>query len=158
MSSSDSAGRGARPIYRAPMRPRDRDTPPGAGAEFGLEHGVVGIGDVQGEKGERMLRRFSELPDGSFVWTRVSDGSYRLGQIAGARRRDDSPAASEVGIHNVRPAAWLDRPLGDDEVPTAVADTFARGGRNFQRTHDELAERETAKLWDAYGPSERRSF
>jgi hypothetical protein len=154
MSSPDRAGRDARPIYRAPMRPRDRDAPPGAGAEFGLKHGLVGIGDVRGDKGERMLRRFAELPDGSFVWTRPTDGTYRLGRIAGACRRDDSAAASEVGIHNVRPATWLDRPFGDDEVPTAVVDTFARGGRNFQRTHDELAERRTVELWDACGPSE----
>ena len=153
MSSHDPAGRGARPIYRAPMRPRDRDAPQGAGAEFGLEHSLVGIGDVRGAKGERMLRRFADLPDGSLVWTRASDGSYRLGRIAGACRHDDSPAARAVGIHNVRPATWLDRPFGDDEVPTAVIDTFARGGRNFQRTHDELAERETAELWDAYSPS-----
>jgi hypothetical protein len=153
MSQPDPSGRGERPIYRAPMRPRDRDAPQGAGAEFGLEHGLVGIGDAPGDKGERMLRRFAGLPDGSFVWTLASDGSYRLGRIAGAWRRDDTPAARAVGIHDVRPATWLDRPFGDDEVPTAVADTFARGGRNFQRTHDALAERETAELWDAYGPS-----
>lgn len=153
MSSPDPAGRETRPIYRAPMRPRDRDAPPGAGAEFGLEHGVVGIGDVAGAKGQRILQRFADLPDGSFVWTRVSDGTYRLGRIAGACRYDDSPAARDVGIHNVRPATWLDRPFGDDEVPTAVVDTFARGGRNFQRTHDDVAERETAELWDTCAPS-----
>jgi len=39
---------------------------------------------------------------------------------------------------------WLDRPFGPDEVPVAVAATFARGGRNFQRTHDAAAERRTA--------------
>jgi hypothetical protein len=34
-------------------------------------------------------------------------------------------------------------------VPVAVAATFARGGRNFQRTHDAAAERRTVELWEA---------
>jgi hypothetical protein len=133
-------------IYRAPMRARDRDLPQGPGADFGLEHGLVGMGD-DGEKGAGRLRRFAELPDGTFVWTRDSGGRYRLGRIAGPLRRDDSPAAREVGIRHVRPAAWLDRPFGEDEVPVAVAATFGRGGRNFQRTHEAGAERQTAELW-----------
>jgi hypothetical protein len=33
-------------VLRAPMRPRDHEIAPGAGAGFGLRHGVVGIGDV----------------------------------------------------------------------------------------------------------------
>ena len=156
-------------IYRAPMRPRDRDLPAGAGAEYGLTYGLVGIGDAlaepaaggmralddavaaaaeRGEKAGRMLRRFAELPDGAFVWTRVGDGSYRLGRIAGPWRYDASAAARAVGIHHVRPADWLDRPFGDHEVPPAVAATFARGGRNLQRIHDAGAERATAALWD----------
>jgi hypothetical protein len=139
-----------RAIYRAPMRARDRDdVASGTGAEFGIEHGVVGIGEVKGERGSRMLRRFADLPDGTFVWTRTTDGTYHLGCIAGPWRRDDSPAARSVGIHNVRPTNWLERPFGEDEVPTAVAATFARGGRNFQRTRDERAERRTAELWEA---------
>jgi hypothetical protein len=155
------------PIYRAPMRARDRDdVPAGAGADFGFEHGLVGIGDAlaaapatletalaaaaaaHGAKAARMLDRFAELPDGSFVWTRTADGAYRLGRVAGPWRYDDSPAARAVGIHHVRPADWLERPFGADAVPTAVADTFARGGRNLQRTRDERAERETAALWE----------
>src|SRR3954465_8237526 len=109
------------PIYRAPMRARARDLPAGAGAEFGLAHGVVGIGDAlprtpatideavaaAGGKPGRMLRHFAELPDGSLVWTRVTDGTYRLGRISGPWRYDDSPAARSVGIHHVRSATWL---------------------------------------------------
>ena len=137
------------PIYRAPMRARDRDAPDGAGARHGLRHGLVGIGDVPGEKGARMLERFAKLPDGTFVWTRAAEGKYHLGRIAGPSRYDDSAAAREVGIHHVRPATWIDRPFGPDEVPAAVAQTFARGGRNLQRTHDAAAERRTAELWSA---------
>jgi hypothetical protein len=147
------------------MRARDRDEDPGAGAAFGLAHGVVGIGDAldhppatlddaieaaraaHGAKAARMLERFADLPDGTFVWTEGPDGGYHLGRIAGPWRYDDSPAARAVGIHHVRPARWLDRAIGDREVPAAVAHTFSRGGRNLQRTHDEEAERETAALW-----------
>jgi len=140
------------PIYRAPMRARDRDdVPRGAGARFGIERGVVGIGPGSGEKAARMLHRFAELPDGAFVWTRTGDGAYRLGRIAGPLREDDSPAAREVGLAHVRAANWLDRAFGEDEVPPAVAATFGRGGRNLQRTHSEDAERRTAELWDRYG-------
>ncbi len=137
-------------IYRAPMRARDRDdVAPGAGAEFGLEHGLVGMGEGSSEKAGRMVSRFADLPAGVFVWTRTRDGGYRLGRIAGEYRHIDTPAARAVGIHHVRPAEWLDHPFGDDDVPPAVAATFARGGLNFQRTHDEAAERRTAELWEA---------
>ena len=125
-------------IFRAPMR---------ADARLALRHGLVGIREVPGEKGERMLRRFADLPDGTFVWTRTDDdGMYHLGRLAGEYRREAS------GLRHVRPADWLDRPFGDDEVPVAVAATFARGGRNFQRTHDAAAERRTAELWKAERP------
>jgi hypothetical protein len=155
------------PIFRAPMRPRGRDVPEGAGAEHGVEHGLVGTGDAlhdppatlgeavlaatgaHGEKAGRMLLRFAELPDGTFVWTRGVEDAYRLGRISGPWRYDNSPAAHRAGIHHVRPAIWLDRPLGEREVPGAVARTFARGGRNLQRIHDGEAERRTAELWDA---------
>jgi len=144
----------ATPVFRAPMRARDRDLPAGAGGEHGVEHGIVGIGDVEktdGEKGRRMLQRFCELPDGVFVWTR-GERFYFLGRIAGPCRRDDSAAAKEVGIHNVRPADWHERPFGEHEVPAKVAATFTRGGRNFQRTHGEDVERHTAELWREGAP------
>jgi hypothetical protein len=139
------------PIYRAPMHARDRDLPAGAGADFGVEQGVVGIGDGAGPRFERMLARFAGLADGTFVWTRGSDGRYRLGRITGPLRRERSAAAEEVGVVHVRPATWLARPFGDDEVPVAVAATFARGGRNLQRTRDDGAERRTAELWEQHG-------
>jgi len=146
------------PVYRAPMRARDREV---LGADHGLARGIVGIGDVlasppssldeavdaaareHGPKAGRMLRAFAELPDGTFVWTRAEDGSYRLGRIAGPWRYEESP----VGIVHVRPATWLDRPIGEDLAPPAVVQTFARGGRNLQRIRDERAERLTAQLW-----------
>jgi hypothetical protein len=158
-------------VVRAPMRARDRDVPAGAGALHGLRHGLVGTGDAldarpatlddavaattraHGEKAARLLRRFAELPEGTFVWTRAADGAYHLGRITGPWSYDDTAAAREVGIHHVRPADWLDRPFGEDEAPPAVIETFARGGRNLQRTRSEAAERRTAEIWAAGHPS-----
>ncbi len=134
-------------IYRAPMRARDRDLPAGAGADYGLAAGVVGIGPGVGEKAARMLHRFATVPAGSFVWTRASSGSYHLGQISGDLREDRSPAAIAVGVVHVRDTTWLSRAFQETEVPRAVAATFARGGRNFQRTHDVEAEQMTTEIW-----------
>jgi hypothetical protein len=152
-------------VLRVPMRPRDREIEPGAGAEFGLRHGVVGIGDVlddppatieaavaaatalRGDKAGRMLDRFARVEVGAFVWSRATDGTFHLGRIAGPWRYDDSPAAHAVGIHHVRPTRWLDRPIEDDEAPAEVARTFARGGRNLQRIRDAEAVCGTVALW-----------
>jgi hypothetical protein len=124
------------PIYRAPMR---------GGAEHALRAGVVGIGDLDGPR----VRRLAELPDDAFVWTRDTEGRYWLGRVAGEYRYDDSAAARGVGIVHTRPARWLPAAVAPDDVPAAVAATFARGGRNLQRTHDAEAERATAALWAA---------
>jgi hypothetical protein len=139
-------------VYRAPMRARDLDLPPGRGAEHGLARDLVGIGGdaSRGEKGARLLHRFALVPEGSFVWTRATDGRYHLGRIRGPWRYDASPDARATGIVHVRPATWLDRSFDESGVPAAVAATFARGGRNFQRTRDEAAERETERLWQRW--------
>jgi hypothetical protein len=148
------------------MRARVIETRPGAGADFAVDHGLIGVGErivpvpqtpaeavlgvtqIHGEKAARVLARFIGLPDGTFVWTRQSDGAYRLGRITGHWHYDDSPAAREVGIHHVRPARWSPRRFGDRDVPAGVARAFARGGRNLQRTHDHAAERQTAAYWN----------
>lgn len=145
------------PVYRAPMRARDRDVP---GADFGLSSGVVGIGDplpaapaslaeavlaateIHSTKAGRMLAAFAAVSDGAFVWTRAADGGFHLGRIAGPWRYLENDA----GIVHVRPATWLPRSLAP---PPAVRATFARGGRNFQRIRDAEAERLTAALWPA---------
>jgi hypothetical protein len=134
-------------IYRAPMRARDLDVPAGAGAEYGLSSGVVGIGPGRGEKAAQALHRFATIPPGVFVWTRDRAGNYHLGRIAGSVREDRSPAALAVGMVHVRDTTWLSRAFREQAVPAAVAQTFARGGRNFQRTHDVEAERITDEIW-----------
>lgn len=156
-------------IYRAPMRARSLDLPPYEGARFGVERGVVGIGEViepqpespeeaaatlartHNEKAGRMLARFAALPEGTFVWTRTEEDIYRLGRIMGPWRYDNSAGALRVGIPHVRETRWVGRELHLGEIPATVPQTFDRGGRNFQRIHDEEAERGTASLWGEHG-------
>jgi hypothetical protein len=81
------------------------------------------------------------------LWTRDADGLYRLGRIDGPYRYDSSAAAAAVDLVHVRPCTWLAEPLTESKVPAAVIATFARGGRNFQRTHDEAAELQSERIW-----------
>ncbi len=159
------------PIYRAPMRSRELQTSPYAGARFGVDRGLVGIGGsldpepeeleeaieltavTQGPKAARMLARFASLPEGTLVWTRTDDDAYCLGRVRGPWRWERSPAARETGIHHVRPTDWLPRELARERVPPAVAATFDRGGRNLQRTHDSEAETASERLWERHSPT-----
>jgi hypothetical protein len=95
-----------------------------------------------------MLHRFATVPDGAFVWTRDSAGGYHLGRLAGPVREETASGWRALGITHVRPTTWLPETFGEPDVPPAVAAAFARGGRNFQRTHDPDAERLTAGLWN----------
>lgn len=134
------------------MRARDLDLPPGAGAEYGIGDGVVGIGPGTGERAARLLHRFATVPEGVFVWTRDCGGGYHLGRVSGSMNEEASPSARRVGIAYTRPTRWLERVFAEAEVPARVAVAFARGGRNFQRIHDAQAERLTAELWTRLGP------
>jgi hypothetical protein len=148
-------------VYRAPMRARSIQLTAGKGADEAIERGIVGIGEPlarvprtldeaatelglsHGDKAGRLLRAFASVPEGTFVWTRTSDGRFRLGRISGPWRYE----SSRTGIVHTRPADWLERPFRPDDVPAAVAAAFARGGRNFQRIRSERAEERTRSLW-----------
>jgi hypothetical protein len=67
------------PVFRAPMRARASDAPPGTGAEHGLAHGIVGIGDTA----EARIGRFGGVPEGAFVWTRDTDGGRNFQRTHG---------------------------------------------------------------------------
>ena len=99
-------------LPRADARPRP-DLRRG-GRDVGLAHDLVGIGDVA----DRAVERFAALPDGTFVWTRSSDGLFHLGRIAGPHRPaphgDDRRAAP--------------RPAGDVAGPSASRGRGARRG------------------------------
>ena len=150
------------------MRARDRDLGQFEGSRFGVDAGLVGTGDElesvpadldeallaattrHGLKAGRMLERFADLPEGSFVWTQTGPDEYRLGRICGHWRYENSEAAKAAGIHHVRPAEWLADRFAAADIPEAVADTFARGGRNFQRTHDPQVDGQTAEIWERH--------
>lgn len=154
----------AAPVFRAPMGSRRDDIPQYAAVARALAQGLVGIGgrlssppdslgdaitalDRQhGERFARRLERFASAPEGAYVWTRDSDRLW-LGRLAGPWRYDADPEASEVDLVHVRLCQWLTAPVPDRLVPSAVHATFARGGRNWQQTHDADAARISATLW-----------
>lgn len=125
------------------MRSRRGDT---YAVERALSRGVCGMGEAEDERAERRLERFVAVPDGSFVWTRDRAGNTYVGRITGPWRRDEDGA--EVDLVNVRDTDWITVPVDPALVPAAVAQTFARGGRNFQRIHPGDVQAETAQLWE----------
>ena len=122
-------------VFRAPMR---------GAVDRALSIGVCGMGAATDERSQRRLERFGAVPDGSFVWTRDDSGNAYVGRIAGPWREDPH----EVDLVNVRDTDWVTEPVDPALVPAAVAQTFARGGRNFQQIHPGNVEAETAELWE----------
>ena len=123
-----------------------------AGAvERALDLGVVGVGgrlavppidladalarvsDEHDERVARRLERFMVIADGAEVWTRDEDGLFHRGVVTGPWRLDDSREAYDADLRHVRPCAWDEAALEEHRVPPAVAATYRRGGRNFQR-------------------------
>ncbi|ERG63112.1 hypothetical protein L332_01415 [Agrococcus pavilionensis RW1] len=133
--------------------------------ERALAEGVVGMGgalapsprtiveaaalaaEQHDERLAARIERFADAPDGAFVWTRDDDGLSWLGRLAGPWRYDPSPDASAVDLVHVRPCEWLGAPVAEADVPPAVRATFARGGRNWQRTHDAAVSSLSAEVW-----------
>jgi hypothetical protein len=135
-------------VYRAPMRSRRDDVDIAETHDRAFALGLCGLGDAAGDpRFDRRVDRFVHVEYGSHVWTREVDGRYRLGRIDGPYRYDSSAAAAAVDLVHVRPCTWLPEPLIESKVPAAVIATFARGGRNFQRTHDEPAELQSERIW-----------
>ncbi|MGV0644573.1 GAF domain-containing protein [Mycolicibacterium sp. XJ879] len=135
-------------VYRAPMRSRNDDFDAAAAVERALALGLVGFGEAGAdERLQRRVDRFADVADGAFVWTRDADGLYWLGRIDGPYFYDGDGAA--VDLVHVRPCRWLSRPLPESAVPAAVVATFARGGRNFQQTHDRDVGAQSQHAWDA---------
>jgi hypothetical protein len=147
------------PVYRAPMEP--------AAAEFAWNRGVCGMGgilrpapadlpaalagmaDAHGERAAARLHRFARVPDGAYVWTRSADG-YLLGRLLGPWRYDDSDRAGAVDLVHQRPCRWLADPVPEAEVPGGTLQTFGRGGRNFQQTHDVGISAQTSDVWTTH--------
>lgn len=139
-------------VYRAPMRSRSDEIDLGATVERARRLGLCGLGQRVRNLGERerlarRIARFAEVGEGSFVWTRDADGLYWLGRIDGPYFYDDDAAALAVDLVHVRPCRWLLEPVLESDVPTAVVATFGRGGRNFQQTHGDAVNTQTARIW-----------
>lgn len=153
------------PVYRAPMRSRDDAVPRGVGPERALELGICGIGGrlepapgslaealvaADAQSGIRLawrIERFAKAPIGAFVWTRDVDGLTYLGRIAGPWAYDAGEEAAAADLVHVRRCEWLAEPIDPADVPAGVQATFTRNGRNWQRIHDDDAERLSAVLW-----------
>jgi len=139
--------------YRAPMRSRLPSVDPTLAVERALSTGLVGIGgrlsavptdaaaaaartaDVYDERTARRLERFVAMPEGSEVWTRDPHGLFHRGTVTGGWSYDASAEAHAADLVHVRPCDWDAHALEEHRVPSAVAATFRRGGRNFQRIH-----------------------
>jgi hypothetical protein len=120
--------------FRAPMHSRLDDVDRWLAVERALRLGLVGMGArTEDERSLARLERFREVPDGAEVWTRDEHGLYHRGVLTGPLRFDESPEAYAADLQYVRPTAWEDDGLEEHRVPVAVAATFRRGGRNFQR-------------------------
>ena len=151
--------------WRAPMRSRTLDLPPGteaadavardrcaiggvvAPAPESLDEALAAVADRYGARFAARLRRFAAIPEGTFVWTREPDGRYRLGRLTGPWRYE--PEHEALDLPHARPARWLADRFGEQDVPPSVAETFGRGGRNLQRIHDPDAGPASTALWRA---------
>ena len=133
-------------VYRAPMRSRRGGGDPQPAIDRAHRRGLCGFGDDPStERLARRVERFAAAPDGSFVWTRDSDGLYWLGRLAGRYFHDADGRG--VDLIHVRPCRWRAEPVLEPQVPPAVVATFGRGGRNFQRIHDDHVGAESERLW-----------
>lgn len=140
-------------VYRAPMRSRDDAVELQPTIDRARRLGVCGFGRLvsgaaEQERLVRRVARFAEVEDGSFVWTRDTDGWFWLGRVCGPYFYDADQPAARVDLVHVRRCEWLSRPILEQDVPPAVGATFRRGGRNFQEIHDASIGEETLAIWD----------
>lgn len=136
------------------MRSRADDVDTAAAVEWALNVGLVGVGLLgRAEDDARLqarLRRFADVADDSFVWTRDVDGMLYLGQICGPIIKD--PAGEPYDLANVRPCRWHCEPIDPAVVPAMVCKSFDRGGRNFQRINEPGVFVATSRLWEQLPP------
>ena len=141
-------------VYRAPMRSRNDAIEPQAAIDRARRLGLCGFGRSVSRPGEqerlvRRVARFAEVDQGSFVWTRDTNGWFWLGRISGPYSHDADETAAAVDLVHIRPCEWLSTPILEQDVPVAVIATFRRGGRNFQQLHHPSIDKDTQRIWDA---------
>lgn len=102
-----------------------------------------------GRRAASTVRLFGEeAAVGDFVWTRDLEGRFRLGQITGGYRYENSAKAKAVDTHQVRKTAWADQPLSELEVPAAIIRAFSGTSTSFSRMRDLGARLYTGWLWE----------
>jgi hypothetical protein len=141
-------------VYRAPMRSRNDAVEPQATIDRALRLGSCGFGQSVSQPAEQerlalRVARFAELDEGSFVWTRDTNGWFWLGRISGSYFYDADETAAAVDLVHTRACDWLSTPILEHDVPVAVIATYQRGGRNFQEIHHPSIGKETQTIWDA---------
>lgn len=136
----------------------------GSAAEWAIAAGVVGLdGAVRSpadtihdlmamvdlevdERTARRIRRFAMTPAGSFVWTRDRSGGLHLGRLGGGQRYARDDVAARLGLPHQRDCEWAAGPVPVALVPSAVIETFGRGGRNWQEIRADGGA--SGRLWE----------
>ncbi|MGB6208250.1 GAF domain-containing protein [Mycobacterium sp.] len=141
-------------VYRAPMRSRNDAVELQATIDRARRLGLCGFGQsvsrsAEQERLARRVARFAELNEGSFVWTRDTDGWFWLGRISGPYFYDADETAAGVDLVHVPACEWLSTPILEPDMPAAVIATFRRDGRNFQEIHHPSINEQTQRIWDA---------
>ena len=110
------------------------------------------------------LRRFAtEVQPNDFIWTRDTNGNYRLGKFLDAPweylNRKEHPEAAAVDLQQQRKVKWLKHEFSPSEVPGAVIRNFVGRTTSFQRIRSDDARDYTSKfLWPKYSGGKVRSF
>ncbi|HYI00312.1 hypothetical protein [Hyalangium sp.] len=113
-----------------------------------LEEVLARVEAEYDRRGRQTVERFANAPMGSLVWTLHTDGTYRIGELVGPWRYDDSSTAERLDCHQVRETRWARAKLLSSEVPGAVVRCFSQRGSSFSRIHDENARAYSHRLFD----------
>ncbi len=111
-----------------------------------------------GRRAALTINRFAnEAQENDLIWVRDRDGLFRVCQLRGEWRFDNSRAARKVDIHQVRSVVWAEDPFTSLEVPGAVVRAFAGRQSSFQRIRDEDARAYSVELWNDANGFHRRN-
>ncbi len=119
-------------VYRAPMRSCNDAVESQPTIDRAHRLGLCGFGQfvnspAEKEQLDRRVARFADVDDGSFVWTRDTDGWFWLGRISGPYYYDADESAAAVDLVHIRPCEWLPTSVLEQDVPVPVTATFGWG-------------------------------